>query len=169
MSHCLPLCDLFYLDLTPIYFSVQAGGLGELIVTWQIPQRHAWNGELLGYTVNCTEEKQNINFVSNKTMTRIVTVHGWATTKAVITNLRKYSRFSVRVRAFNSIAPGPWSLAVTGTTLEGVPEAPPVNVNCTSLSSQSVKVAWQEPPPQLHGGILQGYKVIYRPLVKDSK
>lgn len=154
----------------PYNVQVQAGNIGELIVTWQIPQRTSWNGELMGYTVNCTEEKQNINYISsNKTLTRSATVHGWATTKAIITNLRKYTRYSVKVRAFNSVSQGPWSPTVTGTTLEGVPEASPSNVNCTSLSSQSIKITWTEPPPQFHGGIIQGYKVIFRPLVKESK
>lgn len=50
-----------------------------------------------------------------------------------------------------------------------MPEASPQNVNCSSLSSQSIKVSWKEPPLHLHGGIIQGYKILYRPLVKQSK
>lgn len=154
----------------PHNIQVHAGSVGELIVTWQIPQKLSWNGELLGYTVNYTEEKPNINYISpNRTVGKTITVHGWATTKSIITGLRKYSKYSVRIRAFNSIAAGPWSTAVIGTTLEGVPEAAPQNLNCTSLSSQSIKVSWNEPPPQFHGGLIQGYKVLYRPLVKQSK
>uniref|UniRef100_A0A336KKP0 CSON012059 protein n=1 Tax=Culicoides sonorensis TaxID=179676 RepID=A0A336KKP0_CULSO len=152
----------------PFNVQVSAGNVGELIVTWQVPQRISWNGELLGFTVNCTEDKQNINFINtNKSLTRSITVHGWATTKAIISNLRKYTRYLVKVRTFNSVSPGPWSPIVIGTTLEGVPEASPQNVNCTSLSSQSIKISWQEPPPQYHSGIIQGYKIIYRPLVKE--
>lgn len=143
---------------------------GELIVTWQIPLKISWNGELLGYTVNYTEEKQNINYINpNRTISKSITVHGWATTKSIITGLRKFSKYSIRIRAFNTIAPGPWSAPVIGTTLEGVPEAAPQNVNCTSLSSQSIKISWQEPPLQFHGGIIQGYKVLYRPLAKQRK
>lgn len=153
----------------PFNVQVHAGNVGELIVTWQVPQRTSWNGELLGFTVNCTEDKQIANLNGNKSITRSITVHGWATTKAIITNLRKYTRYTVKVRTFNSVSPGPWSPIVIGTTLEGVPEASPQNVNCTSLSSQSIKVSWVEPPAQYHSGIIQGYKIIYRPLVKESK
>jgi hypothetical protein len=49
-----------------------------------------------------------------------------------------------------------------------VPEAAPQNVACSPLSSQSVKVSWVPPPANQHGGLLQGYKVIYRPVLKDS-
>lgn len=154
----------------PFNVQVHAGNVGELIVTWQVPQRTSWNGELLGFAVNCTEDKQNINYINtNKSNARTLTVHGWATNKAIITNLRKYTRYTVKVRTFNSVSPGPWSPIVIGTTLEGVPEASPLNVNCTSLSSQSIKISWQEPPPQYHSGIILGYKIIYRPLVKESK
>lgn len=154
----------------PHNIQVHTGNVGELVVTWQIPQKISWNGELLGYTVNYTEERQNINYISpNRTVSKTITVHGWATTKSIITGLRKFSKYSIRIRAFNTIAAGPWSTSLLGTTLEGVPEAAPQNLNCTSLSSQSIKVSWQEPPLQFHGGIIQGYKVLYRPLAKQRK
>ncbi|XP_055923956.1 cell adhesion molecule Dscam2 isoform X1 [Eupeodes corollae] len=150
----------------PSNVQVQTGGESELIVTWQIPPRESWNGELIGYTVNCTEEKLNINYISvvNNSLKSVV-VNGWATTKATIRNLRKYTRYAVMVRALNSFGSGPWSSAVLGTTLEGVPEAAPQTVNCTALSSQSLKISWLEPLLQFHGGIIQGYKILYRPCV----
>lgn len=49
-----------------------------------------------------------------------------------------------------------------------VPEAAPQNVTCASLSSQSMKVNWLPPPVAQHGGVLQGYKVVYRPVLSDS-
>lgn len=93
---------------------------------------------------------------------------GFATTKTTVTNLRTYRRHAIYVRAVNGYGPGPWSQAVYGTTLEGVPEAPPQNCNCSALSSQSIKISWTEPPLQFHGGIIQGYKILYRPLVHES-
>ncbi|XP_053686439.1 cell adhesion molecule Dscam2 [Sabethes cyaneus] len=149
----------------PTNLKVKPGGPGELIVTWQIPNKDTWNGELLGYTLNCIEEKQNINFISNNNSQNLTfTANGWATTKMLISNLKKFTRYSVKIRSFNAIAAGPWSPITHSTTLEGVPDTPPQNVTCNSLSSQSIKVQWQEPPPQYHNGILQGYKVLYRSL-----
>lgn len=153
----------------PLNIQVQSGAIGELIVTWQVPPRESWNGELIGYTVNCTEEKQNINYIStNVTMQKSIRVDGFATTKTTIASLRTFKRYSIVVRAINSYGAGPWSLAVFGTTLEGVPESPPQNVNCLALSSQSIKISWLEPPLSAHGGVIQGYKVLYRPMDPES-
>ncbi|XP_073816744.1 Down syndrome cell adhesion molecule 3 isoform X3 [Musca autumnalis] len=153
----------------PSNVQVQTGGESELIVTWQIPPRESWNGELIGYTVNCSEEKQNINYISvvNNSLKSVI-VSGWATTKATLRGLRKYTRYAVTVRALNSFGSGPWSTPIFGTTSEGVPEAAPQHVNCTALSSQSLKVSWLEPPLQFHGGIIQGYKILYRPIVNQT-
>jgi len=49
-----------------------------------------------------------------------------------------------------------------------VPETPPTQVTCDPLSSQSVRVFWNAPPPHQHGGIIQGYKVYYRPVPTDN-
>lgn len=154
----------------PVNLKIKPGGPGELIVTWQVPNKNTWNGELLGYTINCIEEKQNINYISNNNSQNLTfTANGWATTKMLISSLKKFTRYSIKIRSFNAIAAGPWSPTMHSTTLEDVPETPPQNVSCRSLSSQSIKVHWQEPPPQFHNGILQGYKVLYRSLSKASR
>lgn len=46
-------------------------------------------------------------------------VGGWATTKATLRGLKKYTRYSVSVRALNGFGSGPWSTAIIGTTAEG--------------------------------------------------
>ncbi|XP_051862940.1 cell adhesion molecule Dscam2 isoform X2 [Drosophila albomicans] len=149
----------------PSNVQVQTSSENELIIIWQIPPRASWNGELIGYTINCSEEKQNINFISVVNSShKSVIVSGWATTKATLRGLRKYTRYAITVRALNSFGSGPWSASIFGTTAEGVPEAAPQNVSCSALSSQSLKISWLEPPLQLHGGIIQGYKILFRPM-----
>lgn len=165
--YCFP-CNVQPIE-PPQNIQVQAGGIGELIVTWQLPPRDSWNGELIGYTVNCTEEKQNINYIStNASMQRSIRVDGFATTKTTVKNLRTFRRYSIVVRAINSFGAGPFSAPVYGTTLEGVPEAPPQNANCVALTSQSIKISWNEPPPQYHGGVIQGYKILYTPISQGA-
>lgn len=45
---------------------------------------------------------------------------------------------------------------------------PPDDVRCAALTSQSVQVSWQ-PPPTIHcNGLLQGYKLIYEPVLDDN-
>lgn len=82
----------------PQNVQIQTGGIGELIVTWNIPSRDSWNGELIGYTVNCTEEKQNINYIStNASLHKSIQVDGFATTKTTIKGLRTFRRYSIMV------------------------------------------------------------------------
>lgn len=46
-------------------------------------------------------------------------VGGWATTKATLRGLKKYTRYSVYVRGLNGFGSGPWSTPIIGTTAEG--------------------------------------------------
>lgn len=149
----------------PINVHVQAISSSELVVTWKEPDRNSWNGDLIGYTVNCSEEKQNINYISaNDSLQKSMQVDGPATTKTTIRNLRTFRRYSIIVRAMNSFGAGPFSESVYATTLEGRPDAPPQNINCNALTSQSIKIWWHEPPLQFHGGVIQGYKISYAPV-----
>ncbi|KAI5636739.1 immunoglobulin i-set domain-containing protein [Phthorimaea operculella] len=149
----------------PTNIHVTPGGPGELHVTWRPPPREAWHGELLGYSVTCTELGPGGAPLHNTS--RTLTVNGWSATELNLSALRKFTRYEVRVRAFNGVAAGPASTPVAATTLEGVPESHPTRVLCSPLSSSSMKVQWSPPPPGQHGGIIQGYKVIYTPLTPD--
>ncbi|XP_015187903.1 PREDICTED: Down syndrome cell adhesion molecule-like protein Dscam2 isoform X4 [Polistes dominula] len=150
---------------SPQNIKVQSAGPGELAVSWQPPPKESCNGDLLGYIVTWSEHSSSTSGVNQS---KSLTVNGWATTKVQLTGLRKFTKYDVSIRAFNSIASGPSSAPIVGTTQEGVPETPPTQVTCVALSSQSVKVSWNAPPPHQHGGIIQGYKVYYRPVPTDN-
>ncbi|XP_044742030.1 Down syndrome cell adhesion molecule-like protein Dscam2 [Chrysoperla carnea] len=145
----------------PQNVQVEAGGLGELLLTWQIPSKQSWNGDLIGYIIIWNEYNNNI---TNYNKTNTLTIHGWSTTKAHITGLRKYNRYKIVIKAFNSVGSGPPSVPVIGTTSEGVPEASPLNIQCSQISSQSMKISWIPPLHKYHGGFIKGYKVYYRPI-----
>lgn len=162
---------------------------------FQPPPKESCNGDLLGYIVTWSEHSSSTSGVNQS---KSLTVNGWATTKVQLTGLRKFTKYDISIRAFNSIASGPASVPIVGTTQEGgaasvkfnrkfrsssffiifhrlinysfipVPETPPTQVSCVPLSSQSVKVSWSTPPPHQHGGIIQGYKVYYRPVPTDN-
>ncbi|XP_024944983.1 Down syndrome cell adhesion molecule-like protein Dscam2 isoform X2 [Cephus cinctus] len=149
----------------PQNINVQSAGSGELIVSWQAPPKDTCNGELLGYIVTWSEHSSSTLGVNQS---KSLTVNGWATTKVQLTGLRKFTKYDISIRAFNSIASGPASTPIVGTTQEGVPEAPPTQVECAPLSSQSVKASWDPPPAHQHGGLIQGYKVYYRPVPTEN-
>lgn len=146
----------------PINVRVQAISSSELVVTWKEPDRNLWNGDLIGYTVNCSEEKQNINYISaNDSLQTMIQIDGPATTRTTIRGLRTFRRYAIKVRARNNFGAGPFSKSTYATTLEGRPEAPPQNTTCNTLTSQSIQISWHEPPIQYHGGVIQGYKILY--------
>ncbi|XP_049839470.1 Down syndrome cell adhesion molecule-like protein Dscam2 [Schistocerca gregaria] len=136
----------------------------ELLVTWKAPLADTWNGEILGYTIYWNTHRTVFDETNS---TNKQEVRGSSTTELRLRQLKKFTKYDVYVQAFNSMGSGPLSSAVTITTREGVPEASPENITCSALSSQSVKVSWSPPPAQNHGGIIRGYKVIYRPVVTD--
>ncbi|XP_069687424.1 cell adhesion molecule Dscam1 isoform X3 [Periplaneta americana] len=145
---------------------VETLGPDQLLATWKPPQPELWNGDLLGYVIYWNVHSASSGFGGNHTSSH--TVRGASVNQFRLTDLRKFTRYDITIAAFNGVGVGPQSSVVTATTQEGVPEAPPQNVACSPLSSQSVKVSWSPPPANQHGGLLQGYKVIYRPVFKDS-
>ncbi|XP_053618370.1 cell adhesion molecule Dscam2-like isoform X1 [Plodia interpunctella] len=139
----------------PHNVQVQATAPGELLVKWQPPPQETWNGELLGYVVTWREAG------SAENSTQALTAHGWGATQALLAALRAHAHYEVRVKAFNAVGAGPPCTPLTATTLENVPEAPPERVRCEPISSQSLRVWWEPPPPATRGGVLLGYELLY--------
>lgn len=48
-------------------------------------------------------------------------------------------------------------------TAEGIPEQPPHEPTCTTLTSETIRVSWTPPPAASANGVIKGYKVIYGP------
>lgn len=69
-----------------------------------------------------------------------------------LTDLKKFTKYSIVVQAYNALGPGPTSNEVLALTLEDVPSASPQDVRCTTFTSQSLQVSWNSvPDTQLHG------------------
>ncbi|XP_067203911.1 cell adhesion molecule Dscam2-like isoform X2 [Linepithema humile] len=140
----------------------------EFNVTWDPPDHDLWNGEILGYHVGYKEhrlEQYTYKTVERRISTASVAL-GLARTSMPgrqhhLTNLKKFTRYSVVVQAFNALGPGPMTQEVVASTLEDVPSSPPQDVRCTALSSTSLQVSWDSPPESSMNGILKGYKVIW--------
>lgn len=44
-----------------------------------------------------------------------------------------------------------------------MPSAPPQDIQCGSLTAQSLQLNWRSPPSSKAHGLIQGYKVLYEP------
>uniref|UniRef100_T1J836 Down syndrome cell adhesion molecule-like protein Dscam2 n=1 Tax=Strigamia maritima TaxID=126957 RepID=T1J836_STRMM len=155
---------------------VQATGATSLLVTWkngkgnfinrcsfmieQPPKRGSWNGELLGYNVGFRQHDAHDSFTFRTVELAIDPDQEMA---LELTGLRKFAKYGVVVRAFNRVGHGTNSDEVVEQTAEDVPALPPENLECVPLSSQSLQVSWQPVPSYAVHGLLQGFKVIYKP------
>ncbi|XP_059481325.1 cell adhesion molecule Dscam2-like isoform X4 [Neocloeon triangulifer] len=145
----------------PLQVSVEPVSSTQLRVTWQPPDRELWNGDILGYNIGF--KKVNHNLQDNGFNFTRVSISGDMPGDFRLTNLEKFTKYSVVVQAVNSIGEGPNSDPFTVLTLEDVPSGAPQEVKCSALTSQSIQVTWQPPLMLKVHGIIQGYRVTYEP------
>ncbi|XP_063845297.1 cell adhesion molecule Dscam1-like isoform X4 [Scylla paramamosain] len=133
-----------------------------LRVTWQPPEspgpRHRPGlGYYVGYKVaNSSEPFRYHNLEASAA--------ALYRPEATLKGLHKFTSYLITVQAFNAAGAGPRTPPLTAATEEDVPSEPPRDAQCTSLSSTSLLVRWTPPPPSAIHGVLQGYKIIYRPV-----
>ncbi|XP_018394808.1 PREDICTED: Down syndrome cell adhesion molecule-like protein Dscam2 [Cyphomyrmex costatus] len=143
----------------PTSIKVDALDQHTLKVTWKPPPREDWNGEILGYYVGYRQSSdkpymfETVDFSKEDTKEHHLQ----------IANLKTYTQYGVVVQAFNKVGSGPMSEERRQHTAEGVPEQPPHDTTCTTLTSQTIRVSWVSPPLSAANGVITGYKVIYGP------
>ncbi|KAK0071794.1 hypothetical protein PV325_012360, partial [Microctonus aethiopoides] len=127
-----------------------------LKVIWKPPPREDWNGEILGYYVGyrLSSSEKPYMFETVEFSKEDGKEH-----HLQIMNLKTYTQYSVVVQAFNKVGSGPMSEERRQHTAEGVPEQPPHDTTCTTLTSQTIRVSWVSPPLTAANGVITGYKV----------
>ncbi|CAA9994319.1 unnamed protein product, partial [Nesidiocoris tenuis] len=144
----------------PMAVKVEAIDQVTLKVTWKPPERDAWNGEIQGYYVGykLTASDKPYLFETVEFSKEEGREH-----HLLISNLKTYTQYSVVVQAFNKLGAGPMSEEKKQYTAEGIPEQPPHDPVCTTLTSETIRVSWTPPPAVSANGVIKGYKVIYGP------
>ncbi|XP_048525936.1 Down syndrome cell adhesion molecule-like protein Dscam2 isoform X1 [Dendroctonus ponderosae] len=164
----LPSDEVFITTLSekpagpPIKPHVRSISSSEILVMWSPPEAELRHGEIQGYNVGYRAPFMgSYNFTS-------VSGDGEEGGEILLSDLKKYTRYSIVVQAYNEVGSGPLSEPVTTETLEDVPSSPPMDIRCTSPTSQSVQVSWQPPPNEDCNGNIQGYKLTYEPVLDES-
>uniref|UniRef100_T1J582 Down syndrome cell adhesion molecule n=1 Tax=Strigamia maritima TaxID=126957 RepID=T1J582_STRMM len=144
----------------PQKVKVDAVDSNTLKVSWKPPKQELWNGNIQGYYVGYKVYDSPEPYVFST-----VEVHEGSEEQLQLhlTNLLKFMRYGIVVQSFNRLGPGPKSDEVVALTSEDVPDKPPSDVQCTTVSAQSLHVGWESPPNAALNGVLQGYKVLYAP------
>ncbi|KAK3872049.1 hypothetical protein Pcinc_022840 [Petrolisthes cinctipes] len=148
--------------LPPTNVRVVPASSTSLRVTWQAPEGSSHRqrpglGYYVGYKVANSSEPYRYHNLEPSAAAIY-------RPEAMLNDLRKFTSYLVTVQAFNTAGAGPRTPPLTATTEEDVPSEAPEEVQCSSLSSTSLLLRWTPPPPAAVHGVLQGYKVIYRPV-----
>ncbi|XP_006889806.1 PREDICTED: protein sidekick-1-like [Elephantulus edwardii] len=128
-----------------------------IMVQWQPPPETEHNGVLRGYILRyrlagLPGEHQQRNISSPEV------------NYCLVKNLIIWTQYEIQVAAYNGAGLGVFSRAVTEYTLQGVPTAPPQNVQTEAVNSTTVQFLWNPPPQQFINGINQGYKLLAWPV-----
>ncbi|XP_074246586.1 protein sidekick-1 isoform X4 [Saimiri boliviensis] len=127
-----------------------------IMVQWQPPPETEHNGVLRGYILRyrlagLPGEYQQRNITSPEV------------NYCLVTDLIIWTQYEIQVAAYNGAGLGVFSRAVTEYTLQGVPTAPPQNVQTEAVNSTTIQFLWNPPPQQFINGINQGYKLLAWP------
>ncbi|KAK6627070.1 hypothetical protein RUM44_009547 [Polyplax serrata] len=139
----------------PLHINVRPVSSTEIFLTWSPPLLELRHGKILGYNIGVREASSS---TSAFTFTN-VSGDGEEGGELLLTGLSKFTRYSIVIRSFNQVGPGPLSEPILTQTLEDVPSLPPEDVRCSALTPQSLQISWQPPAVAHCNGILQGYKV----------
>ena len=118
------------------------------MLNWATPLAPVVNGIVTDYTINVTSSVGNSSFQI-----------GSNTTSYTLTTLRPFVTYTCVVAAHTSIGRGPFSMNMTLTTPEDVPEAPPVMVTRGNVLSRSVALTWVAPRSDRQNGIIRHYNI----------
>uniref|UniRef100_A0A8C1R1Z1 Sidekick cell adhesion molecule 1b n=1 Tax=Cyprinus carpio TaxID=7962 RepID=A0A8C1R1Z1_CYPCA len=123
-----------------------------IMVQWQPPPEPQLNGVLRGYVLRYRLAGLPGEFqLKNITSAEI--------NYCLIGELIIWTQYEIQVAAYTGAGLGVYSQSVTEYTLQGVPTAPPQDVDAVALNSTTIKFTWTPPPQQFINGINQGYKV----------
>ncbi|XP_053996007.1 cell adhesion molecule Dscam2-like isoform X4 [Hylaeus anthracinus] len=148
----------------PINLTARALSSSEILITWSPPALELRHGDIQGFNVGY-RETSSANPSYNFSSVSGDGDEGGAELRLV--GLRPYTKYTLVVQAYNQVGSGPLSEPLLTQTLEDVPSAPPEDVRCAALTSQSLQVSWQPPPNTHSNGIIQGYKLHYEPILVD--
>ena len=164
----------------PVTVSAESISSTSIRVSWGVVPAIDQNGVITQYEV----EYNQSTFDSVPTTQNIIV----NSTMAVLTGLEEYVEYCIRVRAYTSQGPGPYSDAIYVTTDEDgkyfsfdsvlmymhflhsylVPASPPVNVTAVNITSTSIQVIWKRVPAIDQNGVITQYEVEYNQSTFDS-
>ena len=135
----------------PTLFEVENRASTYLSFSWSSPPILLQNGLLLGYTLEAIGQQYSTE-VSRANVS--VTTFFYQ-----LTDLEENYKYTVLIRAWNSIGYGP-SAELNVSTIESLPEGSPSNLTATATTT-SITIKWKALPTDQQNGQLTNYEVTY--------
>lgn len=85
-----------------------------------------------------------------------------------IEGLKPDTMYNFQLAASSSMGLGVYTPVIQSRTAQSTPSAPPQNVECTSLSSTSIRVSWVAPPVSSRNGALTRYSMAYQAVAGED-
>uniref|UniRef100_UPI00358E061C protein sidekick-1-like n=1 Tax=Myxine glutinosa TaxID=7769 RepID=UPI00358E061C len=140
----------------PRNVKVEGTSSSQLQVTWSPPPASSHTGDLQGYKVFYKTAPKHDGNESER-----IRVLYLPETSVRLKGLEGFTRYSVRIIAYNTAGQGPSSSIATGRTLPAAPSAPSF-IHFADVLTSSLNVSWGEPAQP--NGLLEGYHVLYHPI-----
>lgn len=137
----------------PLGFVGSARSSSEIITQWQPPLEEHRNGQILGYML-----RYKLNGYKESPWT-YKNISNEAQRNYLIQELITWKDYVIQIAAYNNMGVGIYTEGSRIKTKEGIPEAPPSDVQIEAINSTAVLVRWRPPNPQQINGINQGYKI----------
>ncbi|KJH44141.1 fibronectin type III domain protein [Dictyocaulus viviparus] len=137
----------------PAYLRVEEARENDVSISWQAPPCLQTNGEITEYEYEVTSADRRV------TSQKIVNIVRGTRTQVI--NLEPNTRYNVKVRAYTSRGPGPWSNALPFQTAAAKTITAPPFVKVIDTGADNAHLVWQSPYPD--NGYIDKYKCRYSP------
>ncbi|KAJ8269782.1 hypothetical protein COCON_G00123890 [Conger conger] len=127
------------------------GASKELTITWTPVQPQYYYGQNFGYIVA-------FRLHDNQEWRKVMVADGKARHYVhKDPSIPSYTKFHVKVKAYNSIGEGPYSRTAVIHSARDVPTEAPAKVETKTISATEVQVSWQP----VNQAVVEGYQVTY--------
>ncbi|KAM4022493.1 receptor-type tyrosine-protein phosphatase F isoform 13-T14 [Anomaloglossus baeobatrachus] len=138
----------------PVNFQAEAESDTRIMLSWRYNQQERivsyellhWEGE--------DGSKQKVTFAPSS----FYAVEG----------LKPDTPYNFQLAASSNMGLGVYTAVIQARTAQSTPSAPPQDVECTSLSSTSIRVSWVAPPVSSRNGALTRYSLAYQAVAGED-
>lgn len=149
----------------PVEYPANLGGgggkVGTLNISWDAMPVSAWNADpsRSGYVIywkrgDMADDQWDHERINNTKLTKFV--------KTVGQNFF-YTRYNIRIQAYNPMGVGPMSPTVTIMSAEDLPKGVPISVKAVYYNATAITVEWRpvDDTVEVMRGLLLGYRINY--------